>query len=201
MRGRRTGKLLNATLVVLIVVGIHAASADGVNAPDPRLDSIASSMAGKSVGVHCETDNETWDSMVQGVTLGARRGSSVGGYAYPGTTVLYLSPQKCIALRQSFNAGYLHAGLLPLSDGLMALLHEAEHLRGTVDEGETDCAALRAFRGYLDDVGVPATVVKPVKVAGRYILKRVVNSYFTRMVQLASIIHYSHPTPEYRRAC
>ena len=193
-------------LIVCVVVAVAitlALTANALTANNPhfKLDSIASTFAGKPVTVHCEMDSEAWDAMVQQASLGQRRGSSVGGFAYPGTTRLYLSPQNCGALLRTFQDGYIHAGLRPLADGLMTLLHEAEHLRGTVDEGETDCAALRAFRGYLDDVGVPATVVKPVKVAGRFIVKRVVNPYFTRLVQLAGIIHATRPTPDYRRAC
>lgn len=197
---RLSNWLLAGVLAITFFVACTA-PAEGANTPDYRLDSIASRYVGKPVSVWCENNNEAWDTLVQGASQGKLRGSAVGGYAYPNGNQLWLSPANCGALLRSLNDGYLHAGLRPLSDGLMTLLHEAQHLRGTVNEGETDCAALRAFRGYLDDVGVPATVVKPVKVAGKFVSKRVVNPYFTRMVQLAGIIHATRPSPEYRRAC
>jgi hypothetical protein len=172
----------------------------GALTPEQQLDAITTSMAGKPATAECVFDAEAWDKQVQETTFGQRRGSSVGGYAFPGSTVVYLGPQACYALYDVFSGGYIYAGLNPTAYGLLTLLHEAVHLRGVVNEGETDCTALRAFQSYLDDIGVPATVVKPVKVGTRYVPRRVPNVYVGLLVKFAQRIHDRRPL-EYRGNC
>lgn len=192
------GFLFRLLLGVLIVLSVaaHATAAS----PQERLDAIASSVAGKPASVVCTINAEEWDARVQEVSKGTRRGTSAGGFAYAGTSTLFLGPHACITLKQVFEGGVVYAGLNPTAFALLTLLHEAVHLRGVVDEGETECIALRAFQSYLDDIGVPATVRKAVNVKGRYTLRSVSNPHIRLLSTYAQRHHDQRPL-EYRGNC
>lgn len=186
--------LLGCLIVLSLVNHAHAAT------PEQRLNEIVTQAAGKPASARCTFDAEAWDEQVRQVSFGQRRGSSVGGYTFPGTTVVYLGPSACHPLVNVFTGGVVYAGLYPTAFALLTVLHEAVHLRGVVDEGETDCTALGLFRSYLDDIGVAATVRKAVNVRGRYVLRTVVNPNFKLLGIYAQAIHNTRPL-EYRGNC
>lgn len=188
-------RFLLGVLIVLSLVS-HAQAAT----PQEKLNAIASSVAGKPANVVCTTDHEVWDTRVQEVSRGTRRGTSAEGYAFAGTSTLYLGPHSCITLALVLEGGVTYAGLSPTAFALLTLLHEAVHLRGVVDEGETDCMALGLFRSYLDDIGVAATVRKAVNVRGRYVLRTVVNPNIKLLGIYAQAWHNKRPL-EYRGNC
>lgn len=189
-------RLVLTCLIVLSLVNHANAAAT----PEQRINAIVTQAAGKLASATCFFDAEAWDAQVQGATFNQRRGSTVGGYAYPGTTVAYLGPQACYALYDVFTGGVVKAGLNPTAYGLLTVLHEAVHLRGVINEGETDCTALGLFKSYLDDLGVPATVSKAVNVKGRYVLRRVANPHIKLLGIYAQAVHDRRPL-EYRGNC
>lgn len=195
----RLSNLLLVVLLCIVFAVAITAPADGAT-PEQRLNEIVTQVTGKPSSAQCTFDAEAWDAQVRGATFDQRRGSSVGGYAFPGTTIAYLGPQACYALYDVFSGGVVYAGLNPSAFGLLTLLHEAVHLRGVTDEGETDCTALGLFRSYLDDIGVPATVSKAVNVRGRYVLRRVANPHIKLLGIFAQAIHNARPL-EYRGNC
>lgn len=193
------GFFYRLALGVGIVLSL-AAHADAAPTPEQRINAIVSEAAGKPSKAVCTFDAEAWDQQVQETSFGQRRGSTVGGYAYSGTTTVYLGPPTCYTLYDVFSGGVVYAGLNPTAYALLTVLHEAVHLRGVVDEGETDCTALRAFRSYLDDIGVPATVSKAVNVKGRYVLRRVANPHI-RLLGIFAQRHHNNRPLEYRGNC
>lgn len=188
-------RLLLGVLIVLSLVN-HANAAT----PEATLNAIASSVASKPASVQCTFDAEVWDTQVQTVSFNTRRGSSVGGYTFSGASVLYLGPQACVPLYDAVIGGVIYAGLNPTAYALLTLLHEAVHLRGVTNEGETDCIALGLFKSYLDDIGVPATISKAVNVKGRYVLRRVANPHIRLLGIFAQAVHDKRPL-DYRGNC
>lgn len=202
-RQQRLEKLSNWLLlgVLAITFGVACSTAEAA-APDPpgTINAIASAVAGKPAIALCTFDAEAWDTQVQAATFNQRRGSTVAGYAFTGGSTAYLGPQTCYALYEALTYGPVWAGPGPLGFALLTLLHEAVHLRGVRDEGETDCIALGLVRAYTDEVGVRATVVVPVNVKGRYVLKRKTNPFINLVVTSAQTHHNNRPV-EYRGGC
>jgi hypothetical protein len=196
-------KLLNLitwVLVGLIAVCVYVAAANAQNIPHEKINAIASKMAGKTVSIHCEINSETWHQMVQDTSGGTRNGTDIDGYAFPNGTRAFVSPRVCEALWIDIQEGYLVAGLYPLTNALFAVLHEAVHLTGVMDENITDCTALKAFKSFLPMVGVPLTVTKVVIDHGTYRYKKVPNPHAQKMVSLAQRIHDTRPA-EYSAPC
>lgn len=157
-----TLRVILAALVAALVCLVLVPGAGAVNSPDFRLDSIASTFAGKPVTVHCETNADTWDDMVIAASKGTQRGNDFNGYAFPGQATAFVGPVPCNALLVALRQGYRAAGLWFSTLGLMTVLHEAVHLRGERDEGVADCTALAAFPDFLPRLGVTKTVPKLV---------------------------------------
>lgn len=205
------GWFLGALVIIAVLAVTRIATAEAANSPHFTLDSIASQVAGKPVSIHCETNNQDWDAMV-GVNFPGRRGDQINGYAVPGSTVAFISPRACLPLQQALRTNYRDAGLVFLTIGLHVLIHEAVHLRGVRNEGETDCAALAEFGNYVDDVGVPLTVTKLVRKTKTVLVRgirvrtstvvtvRVPNPDVARMRVLAQQLRDAMPI-EYRGDC
>lgn len=187
--------------VLAITFGVACSNAEAA-APNPpgTINAIASAVAGKPATVTCTFNADVWDEQVQAATFNQRRGSTVAGYAFTGGDVAHLGPQACYALYDGLIYGPVWAGVGPLAFGLLTLLHEAVHLRGVLNEGETDCIALGLVRAYTDEVGVRATVAVPVNDRGRYTIKRKVNPLISLVVKAAQAHHNNRPV-EYRGNC
>jgi hypothetical protein len=99
-----------------------------------RLSEEASRIAGKDVTVRCDVSGE-----FVGVVQHADGAAAVGG------DTAYLTPGICHVLyRLAFERG--QAGSRT-GRALAVLAHEAWHLRGVADEGETECYALQSGVG------------------------------------------------------
>lgn len=128
-------KLLLAAVVAL------AFSAPASAAPDfsaaPRLATPASFVAGKTVSVECAASDAAWARYLASVGYdGVANGLTVFG-----TAETKFSPIVCSSLRRKLAGKVVPNNLFAPS--LLALVHEAVHLRGVLGEGETDCAAVR----------------------------------------------------------
>jgi hypothetical protein len=204
---------LFAALLGFVLFGVLALAAEAGNAPDSRLDAASSEVAGKPVTVHCETSQTEW------VVLIARFGvrAPAGGFAIIGQSTNYLAPPYCLTLRQLLRSGSPADWSGLPGWALLALLHEAVHQRGILDEGITDCMALALVRRYaISLLGMPERVAetrvvyrrKRVKVKGRWVWRRVAvrvrvlvaNPELARVVAQAEQAHVTSEPP-YNRDC
>lgn len=131
-------------VLILALVGAlaGAGTASGWNAATPRLDAIATYVAGHPVTVWCETDPATWIEM-----LGSSpEMANVLGFTQLDEPTVYVNPTDCRILRlASFGYDQADTGLFYLARAIRDLVHESVHQRGIADEGITDCTALAAM--------------------------------------------------------
>lgn len=133
--------MLRGMKLLLAVAVALAFSAPATAAPDfsaaPRLATPASFVAGKTVRVECAANDDAWARFLESVGY---PGAVANGWAVAGTSVAKLSPIICSSLRAKMNGKVVANNLFAPS--LLGLVHESIHLRGVLDEGETDCAAI-----------------------------------------------------------
>lgn len=124
-------------LALLIVAPAHADAPAGFREAT-SLEPAASFVAGKPVAVYCAASAPAFADAV--IALNAPL-AELGAFASVGGESAYLAPRACGPL-----TAVLHrrpAEPFDVADAMLALVHEATHLRGSADESETDCAALR----------------------------------------------------------
>lgn len=205
-------------LVIILAALALAAPAAAVNLPDPRLDQVATAVAGHPVTAWCETDDIAWNDMFAAY---GDRGELVQGFTFIGTPVIYLSPKVCLTLRAAIYYGYREAGLYWFSGALLTLVHESVHQRGIPDEGVTDCTALSLlpsvatlFWGFHAKrtvrVAVPTWKVVKRKVRGvwvrvpvrtvKVVTRKVADPDLPRLVAWATAWHEAKPA-EYQGTC
>jgi hypothetical protein len=122
-----------------------------------RLATIASDLAGRSVGVHCPS---FLSSLVDTHGEAGRVRFDAAGRPANHTD---LSPQTCKALRHLDDVDFMcidrgDCGFRQFNAAWAAhtLAHEAFHLRGFQDEGVTECYALQNTAFVAERLGVPA---------------------------------------------
>jgi hypothetical protein len=96
-----------------------------------RLSEAASEIAEKPVFVRCDVSGE-----FVGVVQHADGAAAVGG------DTAYLTPSICHTLQRLVSEGEVAASRT--GRALAVLAHEAWHLRGVADEGQTECYALQS---------------------------------------------------------
>lgn len=109
------------------------------------LNARAAYIAGKPVSVFCANDRVSWRDFV--TSTGDTVTDPHGVTLTAGASETYLDPETCIAIQ--LRLGREIVSLPVLGAALLVLTHEAEHMRGSSDEGVTECAALRALPGFL----------------------------------------------------
>lgn len=109
----------------------------------PTLERPATIAAGKRVRVYCDRRSRHWSlvSQIFGVTNTPL--SYLGGLAAVGRAEMVLAPRICFTLFRA--RPHLHESTRVVADGLLALGHEAMHLRGIANERAADCGALRVL--------------------------------------------------------
>ena len=126
-------------LALLVLAGSLAVPA-AAGAPDgfrdsARLQPITSAIAGRPVVVRCARTNDAWTALLNEYRVPNARGLVLHDAAY-------LSTNVCRSLE-----GWLRGKAAPtvgtLGVDALTLTHEAMHLRGLVNEHDTDCAALK----------------------------------------------------------
>jgi hypothetical protein len=108
------------------------------------LEPAASYVAGKPVRVQCAKSASGWQSFNKANF--AQTGNSEHGFAEPGGTVMYVDADTCPPLLAA-RAGQPGASRPLLAATLVTFAHEAVHLRGQVDEGQTECEAMQYVPG------------------------------------------------------
>lgn len=139
--------MLRHLIVVVAVVLATATTATATpqaNWPEPKLDAVASQIAGKPVAVWCE---DNWGDWIHAGDSISEDWSYVNGFTFIDRPTVYLAPSVCetlhalVRLPGTGDVGLYHAAL-----AIHVLVHEAVHQRGIANEGETDCTALALLR-------------------------------------------------------
>ncbi len=131
-------KFIIALAIVAGVLGTaaHVAVAAG-HGPVPKpvdyaaqIQRAADEAAGRPVVIRCDTAE----------SVAARVGYALAYVVLDGSSVLHIGPTVCQYLQYPSTPTF--------GGGVLVVLHEAFHLRyNSVDEGATECRALRAFPG------------------------------------------------------
>ncbi len=130
---------LIAAAALLLAAPAHAVAPAGFYEPS-KLETAASSIAGKRVQVLCADSVAVWRTWTHSIGHG-----KAGGAALIGGTVMRFAPDICQFLlsRQRGRPVPLYS----LGASILAFTHEAIHLRGERDEGKTDCTASYEMAG------------------------------------------------------
>ena len=118
---------------------------------EPELSRVAAGIAGRQARTHCWQEGD-WEALSEQYSSLGSLEFWLAGLASPAAGRIDLSPYVCERLRP-----YLVHGRLPslvsyeayeLSEALVVLAHEAEHLRQPdASEAEVECRALQRVRG------------------------------------------------------
>ena len=120
------------------------------------LSRISKGISGRRASVHCWAD-EDWTPLSE--QYGLLRGDEfwLAGLADPVKHRIDLAPIVCTPLRRLFRGRYsprLNFESFELSQALVVLAHEAEHLRvPDAEEDEVECYALQRVRNLVRDTG------------------------------------------------
>jgi hypothetical protein len=111
--------------------GWDALSSDTRERAEERFSAEAGQIAGKPVTIRCDES---------GSHVGAVQHAD--GVAIVGGDLAFLTPQRCLDLYRLAFEGEVRGG--QTGRALAVLSHEAWHLRGSRNEGETECYALQS---------------------------------------------------------
>jgi hypothetical protein len=127
--------LIGALALVLWLVeartGWDALSTETKSQAEARFSAEASRIAGKPVTIRCDES---------GRYVGAIQHAD--GVAAVGGELAFITPERCLALYRLAFKGEIRGSRT--GRAIAVLAHEAWHLRGIRDEGETECNALRS---------------------------------------------------------
>lgn len=108
-----------------------------------RLGKVATELAGRPTQVNCETFLESW----------IPKYIWAEGYVFHGSPTLFLRHGVCRRLTEVMDApepqNRFH------STAVVTLAHEAMHVRGTINEAQTECAAIQRAARTAMLLGVP----------------------------------------------
>jgi hypothetical protein len=183
LRDHKMATLALALLTALVAL-MAIAPAAAANQADPRIDQVASTVAGHAVNIWCENDPAAYAELERR----ARAPSPTWGFADPAKNVAYISPVPCLNLHRLLDGTPVTApdgspgGPWWTADAIQILLHEATHLTGgaggpfdcrpgTGCEGRTDCNALRLFPTWLPTFGISPTVTTTTHVTDWVLVK------------------------------
>jgi hypothetical protein len=105
----------------------------------PKLERIASSVAGRPVQVFCARDLSVWGEFVW-QTLGVETLVDEDGLTQPARGIAYLPSDSCRPLIDRL-AGHPWQ-TRTMGAAILALIDESEHLAGISNESTTECTAL-----------------------------------------------------------
>ena len=133
--------LVSLEALVLVVAASSSATAAKSGFYEAKsLEPAASFVAGKPAVVFCAESNRTWNEFL---TVTGDAGRVAAGSTVPGSGDEKLYPLACRTLLGHLEGKPQRPAFLALS--ILTLVHEAFHMRGAWNEGETDCDAFRAM--------------------------------------------------------
>jgi hypothetical protein len=160
MRKFNYGLFLAILFSALVWALIGVAVAKAAEYQDPRLDAVASSVAGHPITAHCYQGAGEWNAteVQSGLTFETDGFTFVGRDQY-----VNLAPRVCDTLEALLKLGPDAVGPFWAGLAIKVLIHESVHQRGITDEGVTDCAALALVKQYaVSSFGYAATVKQTV---------------------------------------
>lgn len=123
---------------LLLLLTLLAPAPEGFR-DSTRLTPVASELAGRPVLVRCARTKDAWVALLNEYDVPSAR-----GLVLPEQDAAYLSTNACRNLE-----GWLRGKAVPtvatLGVDAFILAHESMHLRGLLNEHDTDCAALKAL--------------------------------------------------------
>lgn len=108
-----------------------------------RLTPRAQVISGGVGQVACPTNWTAWLALQR--ERGVEEGSFVDGITTRSEMTAYLSPDVCVTL-EGWLRGKAPRDMRALAEFMETFVHEAIHLRGFINERDTECAALSEFR-------------------------------------------------------
>lgn len=207
--------------VVLASAATAASAATKTFQSDPRIDAIASGIAGFPVTVTGEDDANAWVELVREGNISCPNcaGEPVG-FAVIADHHVYFSPDIWDTLEGIESSGA--SNVIPLSaaaGAILQLTHEVYHVKlQSTDEGRVNACALQAFPTILSTYfGVAPTVTQTtttrvryrVKVHGRWVVRyrsvktaaTIANQAYLRFVAAAKAYYASQPPPYSTGTC
>lgn len=133
-------------VLALLLTGLLASTAPA--APDgfrdsARLTQRAKALSGNEAAViYCARTYSAWRAKIA-EWFGPEVGSGARGLTVYSENAAYIEPASCASLE-----GWLRGKSVStwsVGQGVLTLAHEANHLRGIVDERTAECSALRAL--------------------------------------------------------
>jgi hypothetical protein len=159
--------LVAAVAGVALFTGGYAAAASKTLRDDPRLDAVASGIAGFPVAVVGEDDPAEWAQLVASDNVNCSDCANVLGFsrplASPGDPLyheVFIGPSGWTTLEAIENNGVASVGAPAAAPAIMDLAHETFHLKlSSTDEGRVNACALQAFPDVISTYfGVTPTV-------------------------------------------
>lgn len=123
-------------MIAATVAAIAIAAAPSGFTEAKTLEPAASFVAGKAAAVYCPASSYEWSAYVSRYTSAV----GVNGLTVPGSSETMLSPAVCSTLVDRLRRRWTDS--YDLAAYILTLVHEAVHERGSVDEGQTECAAM-----------------------------------------------------------
>jgi hypothetical protein len=194
--------LCSCLAVAACAVSVAAANAATI-IDDPRIDQIASEVAGFRMNVWCYTDYEIWrrewDVDEGRTTFGAASGGR-------GQFFVAVAPAVCTTLQAALDNGPTAAGTRWGALAILTLVHvsiyqgnvERGLIHGWRYEGVTSCTALKALPQYVGRLGFTPQIGseswQPVKRRGkiirwRRVVKQIPNPAYGQLLTYASDWH------------
>lgn len=163
-------KLVCSLLVALIATSGALAAPDGFR-ESSRLTVRARALSGnEATVVYCARTYSDWRAKVE-EWFGPEVGSGARGLTVYSENAAYIEPASCVSL-ESWLRGK-KVSIWSVGQGSLTLAHEANHLRGIVDERTAECSALRDLPATLRrHFGVKATKTLREMIAGAKSLNR-----------------------------
>lgn len=124
-------------MVMLLLVAALLGTPDGFR-ESVRLAPAVSHVAGKPAFVRCATTDGAWSAMLMRWSLPR----DVDALTFPNENGTYFSRPTCRAL-EGWMRGKNAPSPAELGPVALSLAHEAQHVRGIIDEGEAECRAVR----------------------------------------------------------
>jgi hypothetical protein len=114
---------------------------------EPVISARAAYVAQKPVNVYCATTTSAWQDFLVAENEPADSLDAHGLTTTVGGTDAYIDAEGCATLHRRLRG--LTVSLPILGAVLDVVTHEAIHMRGTADEGQTECASIQALSAFV----------------------------------------------------
>lgn len=149
---------------------------------EPTISARAAWVAQKPVTIYCASTRQAWRDFLVAENEPPDSLDAHGLTTTVGGSDAYIDADGCTTLRARIKGRVV--SLTVLGAVLDVVAHEAIHMRGTADEGQTECAAIN---------------VLPAFVAAKWGFKK--NSPAYRQVMAGARSYHSRLAPQYRTVC